>query len=193
MSNNQVQHKIYFKENEEFHFREEIMEKVKQLILRYPDGKQKSALIPILHIAQEENGGYLSVDVMDYVAKLLEIQYIEVYEVTTFYSQFYLEKQGRYVIEVCQTSSCAICGGDDILDYLKEKLKIDVGETTNDGLFTLKTVECLGGCGYAPVMQINTEFHEFLDRQKIDSIIEELKSKATDQKAKASTWAEKFC
>ncbi len=193
MHNNQIQHKIHFRENKEFHFREEIMEKVKQIISRYPEGKQKSALLPILHIAQEENCGHLSVDVMDYVAQLLGIQSIEVYEVATFYSQFYLEKQGKYVIELCKTASCAICGGEDILDFIKEKLNIQEGETTDDKLFTLKTVECLGGCGYAPVMQVNTEFYEFLDRQKIDSIIDELRSKANDEKAKASTWAEKFC
>jgi len=193
MHNNQIQHKIHFKENKEFQFRREIMEKVRQIISRYPAGKQKSALIPILHIAQEENGGYLNVDVMDYLAKLLDIQSIEVYEVATFYTQFYLEKQGKYVIELCQTGTCAICGGEDILDHLKEKLNIKEGETSADGLFTLKTVECLGGCGYAPVMQVNTEFYEFLDRQKIDSIIDELRLKSNDEQAKTSTWAEKYC
>jgi len=193
MSGNQVKHKIQIRENKEFHFRVEIMDKIRQIMARYPQGKQKSAVIPILHIAQEENGGHLSPDVMDYIAELLEIQPIEVYEVATFYSQFYLEKQGKYVIELCQTASCAICGGEDILDYLKEKLNINVGETTADGLFTLKAVECLGGCGYAPVMQVNTEFYEFLDRNKIDKLIEELRSKSMDEKANAATWAEKYC
>jgi NADH-quinone oxidoreductase subunit E len=193
MYNNQVKHKIQIKENREFHFCDEILAKAKLIISHYPVGKQKSALLPVLHLAQEENGGFLNVDVMDYVAKLLEIQSIEVYEVATFYTQFYLEKQGKYIIEVCQTASCAICGGEDILDYLKEKLRIEVGETTTDGLFTLKTVECLGGCGYAPVMQINTEFYEFLDREKIESLLEELKSKSSNEHAKLTSWAEKFC
>jgi len=193
MQNNEVNHKIYIKENKSFFFPEKIMEKVKQIISRYPEGKQKSALIPLLHISQEENGGYLNVDVMDYVAKILNIQPVEVYEVATFYSQFYLEKQGKYILEVCQTGSCAICGGEEVLDYIKEKLGIKEGETTSDGLFTLKTVECLGGCGYAPVMQINTEFYEFLDQKKIDTIIDQLRSKAFDGKEKCSTWAEKFC
>jgi NADH-quinone oxidoreductase subunit E len=193
MQNSHVNHKIYIKENKEFFFRDEIMEKVKQIISRYPEGKQKSALIPLLHIAQEENGGYLNVDVMDYLAGILDIQPIEVYEVATFYTQFYLEKQGRYVIEICQTGTCAICGGEEILDYLKEKLNIREGETTSDGLFTLKTVECLGGCGNAPVMQINTEFYELLDKTKIDSVIDQLRIKANDGKEKSSTWAEKFC
>jgi len=193
MQNNQVNHKLYIREKKEFSFRDEILGKVKQIISRYPPGKQKSALIPVLHIAQEENGGYLSVDAMDYVSKILDIQPIEVYEVATFYTQFYLEKQGKYVIEVCQTGSCAICGGEEILDYLKEKLCISEGETTPDGLFTLKTVECLGGCGYAPVMQIDTEFYEFLDHSKIDSIIEQMRTKAIHGKEKSATWAEKFC
>ncbi len=193
MSDSKVNHKIQIKENQEFHFQVETMDKIRRLIARYPLGKQKSALIPILHIAQEENGGHLTVDVMDYVAELLEIQAIEVYEVATFYTQFYIEKLGRYVIELCQTSSCAICGGEDILDYLKEKLNVNVGETTTDGLFTLRTVECLGGCGYAPVMQVNTEFYEFLDRQKIDKLLDKLRSKVIDKQENATTWAEKYC
>ncbi|NJK96734.1 MAG: NAD(P)H-dependent oxidoreductase subunit E [Bacteroidales bacterium] len=168
------------------------LEKVNIIISRYPEGKKKSALLPVLHIAQEELGGHLSVDVQDYVASLLEIQPIEVYEVATFYTQYYLEKVGKYVIEVCRTGPCAICGGEDITDYLSEKLNIKDGETTPDGLFTLRTVECLGACGYAPVMQINTEFYEFLTIEKIDKTIEELRQKANLDKPKESKWVEKF-
>ena len=151
-----------------------------------------SGILPVLHIAQEELGGYLSVDVMDYVASILEIQPIEVYEVATFYTQYYLDKVGKYVIEVCRTGPCAICGGEDITDYLAAKLKIKDGETTPDGLFTLRTVECLGACGYAPVMQINTEFHGFLTKEKIDKTIEELRQNANLDKSKESKWVEKF-
>lgn len=144
-------------------------------------------------MAQEELGGYLSVDIMDYVASLLGIQPIEVYEVATFYSLYYLEKTGKYIIEVCQTGPCAICGGEEILEYLREKLQIKVGETTPDGMFTLRTVECLGACGYAPVLQVNTEFHEQLDRQKIDLLLEELRINANVPITPGSRWANQFC
>jgi NADH-quinone oxidoreductase subunit E len=119
-------------------------------------------------------GGYLTVDIMDYVAFLLDLQPIEVYEVATFYSMFHLEPVGKYVIEVCRTSPCAITGGENILQYLQEKLQIKTGETTANGLFTLRTVECLGACGNAPVMQVNTEFYENLTKDKIDRILEDL-------------------
>jgi NADH-quinone oxidoreductase subunit E len=126
------------------------------------------------------------------VASLLQVQPIEVYEVATFYTQYYLEKQGKYVIEVCRTGPCAICGGEDITDYLSLKLNIKEGETTPDGLFTLRTVECLGACGSAPVMQINTKFHEFLTKEKIDRIIEEYRQKSDTDKPNDSKWVEKF-
>jgi NADH-quinone oxidoreductase subunit E len=129
---------------------------------------------------------------MDYVAALLDLQPIEVYEVATFYSMFYLEKVGKYVLEVCHTGPCAICGGEEITEYLKKKLEINIGETTPDGLFTLRTVECLGACGYAPVMQVNTDFHEFLTPQKIDDLLEDLRNKANEEKPESSKWVGKF-
>jgi len=187
-----IHHTIHSKENIQVAFSPEILDKVYKIIARYPDGKQKSALLPILHIAQEEFGGWLTTDIMDYVAGLLNIQPIEVYEVATFYCMFFTEKVGKYILEVCQTGSCAICGGDDMLNYLEQKLGIKAGQTTNDGLFTLLAVECLGGCGYAPVMQVNSEFQEHLTEEKIDKIIEELKNNKNVEKAKESKWVEKF-
>jgi NADH-quinone oxidoreductase subunit E len=188
-----INHRIHIRENKPAGFSAVTMKKVRELMGRYPEGKQKSALLPILHLAQEETGGYLSVDVMDHIASILGIQPIEVYEVATFYSMFYLEKTGRYVIEVCQTGPCAMCGGEEILRYLKEKLQIGVGETTPDGLFTLRTVECLGACGYAPVIQVNTEFHEHLDRQRINRLLDELKRRATEPNPPETTWAGQYC
>ena len=149
------------------------LQKVQQIIARYPQGKQKSALLPVLHMAQEEFGGWLDVPVMDYVASLLNILPIEVYEVATFYSMYNLKPVGRYVFEVCQTGPCMISGSDDIIEYIKQKLGIKVGETTADGLFTLKTVECLGACGYAPMMQLGKYYREHLTPEKVDTIIEE--------------------
>ena len=154
-------------------FSESSLQKVQQIIARYPEGKQKSALLPVLHLAQEEFGGWLDVPVMDYVASLLNILPIEVYEVATFYSMYNLRPVGRYVFEVCQTGPCMVSGSDDIIEYIKQKLSIKVGETTADGLFTLKTVECLGACGYAPMMQLGKHFREHLTPQKVDAIIEE--------------------
>ena len=158
MLDKKINHPIHEKTNGTICFSEATLAKVKQIIARYPAGREKSALLPLLHIAQEEFEGFLSVDVMDYVATLLNIQPIEVYEVATFYSQYYLDKVGKNVIEICRTGPCAICGGEAIQAYLEKKLAIKTGETTPDGLFTLKAVECLGACGSAPVMQINTEF-----------------------------------
>jgi len=159
-------------------FSEEKLTKAKEIIARYPDGKQKSALLPILHLAQEENNGWLSVDAMDYVAELLQLKSIEVYEVASFYSMYNLKPVGKYVFEVCQTGPCMLRGCDDIIEYIKQKLNIEVGETTADGLFTLKTVECLGACGYAPMMQMGKYYKEHLTPEKVDQIIEECRKNA---------------
>ncbi|MEI6140493.1 MAG: NAD(P)H-dependent oxidoreductase subunit E [Mariniphaga sp.] len=192
MLGKRINHSLHQKQNIEVCFSEPTLDKVLKIISRYPEGKQKSAIIPVLHIAQEEFGGYLNVDTMDYVAGLLGLEPIEVYEVATFYSQYYLDPVGKYVIETCRTGPCAICGGEAIQSYLEKKLGIKTGESTTDGLFTLKTVECLGACGYAPVMQINTEFYEFLTPAKIDKIIETLTKKSEEEKAENSKWTEKF-
>lgn len=159
-------------------FSDEQLKKVQEIMARYPEGKHKSALLPVLHMAQDEFGGWLSSEAMDYVASLLRIEPIEVYEVATFYSMYNLKPVGRYLFEVCQTGPCMLNGSDQIIDYIKEKLGIAVGETTADGLFTLKTVECLGACGYAPMMQLGKTFREHLTKEKVDNIIEELRVKA---------------
>ena len=159
-------------------FSDNKLREVEQIIQRYPEGKQKSALIPVLHLAQEEFGGWLSAETMDYVASVLNLQPIEVYEVATFYSMYNLKPVGRYLFEVCQTGPCMLNGSDNIIKYIFEKLGIKPGETTADGMFTLKTVECLGACGYAPMMQLGKNYREHLTKEKVDSIIEECRSKA---------------
>ena len=159
-------------------FSEEKLNKVSEIIQRYPEGKQKSALLPILHLAQDEFDGWLDTPVMDYVATLLNIEPIEVYEVASFYSMYNLKPVGKYLFEVCQTGPCMINGSDDIIGYIKTKLNIGVGETTADGLFTLKTVECLGACGYAPLMQLGKTYREHLTKEKVDAIVAECRSKA---------------
>jgi NADH-quinone oxidoreductase subunit E len=159
-------------------FNEKSLAKVNEIIARYPAGKQKSALLPVLHLAQVEFGGWLDVPVMDYVAGLLEIEPIEVYEVASFYSMYNLKPVGKYLFEVCQTGPCMLNGSDNIIDYIKSKLNIGVGETTSDGMFTLKTVECLGACGYAPMMQFGKTYREHLTKERVDAIIEECRAKA---------------
>jgi len=159
-------------------FSEDKLKEVKELISHYPEGKQKSALIPLLHIAQDEFGGWLDVPVMDYVAEILSILPIEVYEVATFYSMFNTHPVGKHLLEVCRTGPCMLNGSDQIIDYIKEKLGISEGETTSDGLFTLKPAECLGACGYAPMMQLGKTYREHLTKEKIDKLIEEARAQA---------------
>ncbi len=159
-------------------FSEEKLKKVDEIVARYPAGKQKSALLPVLHLAQDEFGGWLSAETMDYVAGLLKLEPIEVYEVATFYSMYNLKPVGRYVFEVCQTGPCMLKGCDEIIEHIKRRLNIKVGETTPDGMFTLKTAECLGACGYAPMMLLGKYFREHLTPERVDQIIDECRQKA---------------
>lgn len=159
-------------------FSEETYKKIEELVTHYPEGKQKSALIPVLHIVQAECDGWLDVPVMDHVAETLGILPVEVYEVASFYSMFNLNPVGKYVLEVCQTGPCMLSGSDKIINHIKEKLNIKAGETTADGLFTLKPVECLGACGYAPMMQLGKTYRENLTIEKVDELLEELKKLA---------------
>lgn len=154
-------------------FSEETLGKVKEIVSHYPEGRQKSALLPVLHIAQDTFGGWLDAPVMDYVAGLLQLEPIEVYEVATFYSMLNTKPVGKYLLEVCQTGPCMLNGSDEIIAYIQEKLGIAPGETTADGLFTLRPTECLGACGYAPMMQLGKTYREHLTKEKIDQIIEE--------------------
>ncbi|OIN56904.1 NADH-quinone oxidoreductase subunit NuoE family protein [Arsenicibacter rosenii] len=145
----------------------------KEIIARYPEGKQKSALLPLLHLAQEQ-WGWTSPEVMDYVAGLLSIEPVEVYEVATFYTMFHLDPVGKHVIEYCRTGPCCLMGAEDVYAHLKQKLGIDAGQTTPDGKFTLKEVECLAACGMGPVFQIREQYYMHLTNQRVDEIIEEL-------------------
>lgn len=162
-------------EVQKIEFSPEAMLEVSRIVSHYPQDKMKSALLPVLHIAQNEFGGWLSADVMDYVARLLHIQPIEVYEVATFYSMYNTKPVGKILIEVCQTGPCCLNGAEKIVQYIEKKLNIKVGETTRDNMFTLKTVECLGACGYAPMFQIGETFYEHLTEEKVDQILENLK------------------
>lgn len=161
---------------EQIVFKPETLELAHKLMKRYPEGRHKSALIPILHLAQAEFGGWLSAPTMEYVASILNIKPIEVFETASFYSMFNLKPVGKCLIEVCRTSSCWLCGAEDIIEHIEKTLDITVGETTADGMFTLKAVECLGSCGTAPMMQVGADYHENLTIEKVDTLLKEFKA-----------------
>jgi NADH-quinone oxidoreductase subunit E len=155
-----------------------LVTKFDEIVSRYPVGKQKSALLPLLHLAQAEFG-WTSVAAMDKVADYLGIEPIEVYEVASFYSMYFLQPKGKYVLEVCRTGPCCLVGAEKIMDHIESKLGVKEGEVTADGLFSWRGVECLAACGYAPVLQIGPEytFYENLTEQSVDQLIDNLKNK----------------
>ena len=162
--------------SKEIKFNEETLALCHKMMKRYPEGKHKSAIIPILHIAQAEFGGWLSSETMDYVASILNIKPIEVYEVASFYSMYNLKPVGKCLLEVCRTGPCLLRGADDVISYLENKLNIKAGETSADGMFTIKTVECLGSCGTAPLLQCGASYHENLTFEKVDALLEEYRA-----------------
>ena len=162
-------------------FSPELVAKFADVVSRYPEGKQKSALLPILHLVQAEFG-WVSAPAMDKVADYLHLQDIEVYEVATFYSMYFMRPQGKYVLEVCRTGPCCLVGAEKIMDHIEQKLGVKEGDVTADGLFSWRGVECLAACGYAPVLQIGPEytFYENLTNESVDKLISDLKAKGNN-------------
>ncbi len=148
----------------------ESLAKIDLEVAKYPPEHKQSAVIAALHIAQDEHG-WLSVPLMDYVADLLGMRPIQVYEVASFYSMYDLKPVGRHKISVCTNISCLLRGSDDIVAHLKDRLGIGFGETTADGRFTLKEVECLAACGGAPMFQVGKAYYENLTPERIDEIL----------------------
>jgi NADH-quinone oxidoreductase subunit E len=155
-----------------------LIEKFNEIVGRYPEGKQKSAMLPILHEVQAEQG-WLSVPAMDEVAAFLGLESIEVYEVASFYSMYFLRPQGKYVLEVCRTGPCCLVGAEKLMKHIESTLGVKEKEVTADGLFSWRGVECLAACGFGPVLQIGPEytFYENLDEQKVDQLIQDLRNK----------------
>lgn len=151
-----------------------VREQIDHWIAKYPQGQKPSAVIPALHIVQATNGGYLTNELLDAVAEYLEMPPISVYEVATFYSMFELKRVGQHKLCICTNISCQLCGSDQVLAHLRKRLGIGFGETTPDGHFSLKEVECLGACGGAPMMMIESQYYENLTPEKIDQILKEL-------------------
>ncbi|HJW81618.1 MAG TPA: NADH-quinone oxidoreductase subunit NuoE [Acidiferrobacterales bacterium] len=152
----------------------ESLDQVKREIAKYPPERKSSAVMATLRIAQEEHG-WLSVPLMDYVAELLGMRPIQVYEVATFYSMYDLKPVGRHKISICTNISCMLCGSDAIVKHLEQRLGIKLGETTPDGKVTLKEVECLAACCGAPMFQIGKTYYENLTSEEVDRILEGLK------------------
>ncbi len=155
-----------------FAFNAENLEKAKKVIAKYPAGKQASAVLPLLDLAQRQHDNWLPRAAIEYVAGLLDMAPIRVYEVATFYTMFNLEPVGKWFFQVCTTTPCWLRGSDDVVKTCEEKLGIHFGETTKDGQFTLREVECLGCCVNAPVIQVNDDVYEDLDAKTTAQLID---------------------
>ncbi len=153
---------------------EESKAKIDVWVNKFPSDQKQSAVIPALWILQRENGGHVTKPIMMALAEYLEMPVVSVYEVASFYTMFELEPVGKIKVELCTNVSCMLCGSDDIADHLKRKLGIGFGQTSKDGKYTLKEVECLGACSGAPMMQIDDDYHENLTPERVDEILAKL-------------------
>ena len=165
-----------FEQPASFNFTPENLEQAKAHIAKYPPGRQASAVLPLLWIAQYQNGGWLPKAAMDYVAELLAMAPIRVYEVATFYTMFNLRPVGRYLLQACTTTPCWLRGSDAVVEACERKLGIGMGGSTPDGLFTLVEVECLGACVNAPILQVNDDFYEDLDGPTTETLLDALRA-----------------
>nr|WP_236839369.1 NADH-quinone oxidoreductase subunit NuoE [Beggiatoa leptomitoformis] len=156
------------------HLSADLKAQIDRWIAKYPSDWKRSAVMPSLTIVQEANGGWLTTELMDAVADYLEMEPIAVYEVATFYSMYEHKPVGRYKICVCTNVSCMLCGSDEIVEHLQQKLGVGFGEVTTDGKFSLKEVECLAACGGAPMMQIGNKYYENLTPTQVDEILASL-------------------
>ena len=152
------------------------VDEVDELLSRYP--VKRSALLPLLYIAQREEG-YVSEPAMKEIAKILRLTPSQVYETVTFYSMYNLKPIGRFHVQVCRSLMCALVGSDNIVEWIQKNLNISSGQTTADGNFTLSVVECLGSCGTGPMMQVNDDYYERLTEEKVGQIFDDLKQKGT--------------
>jgi NADH-quinone oxidoreductase E subunit len=161
--------------SDSFQFSAENIAAAKVVITRYPEGRQQSAVMPLLDLAQRQNGGWLSEDAIGYVADFLEMPRIRAREVASFYTMYHLKPVGKHVVGVCTTTPCWLRGSADVLDACREATGAEVGETSEDGLFTLYEVECMGACCNAPMMEIGDDYFEDLDADSTKRVIEALK------------------
>jgi NADH-quinone oxidoreductase subunit E len=152
-----------------------VREHIDKWVLRYPPEHKRSGVFECLRLVQEENRGSLTTDLMDAVADYLEMPRVAVYEIVSFYTLYFTEPMGRHVIDVCSNISCMLSDADKVIEHFKKRLCIELNETTPDGKFTLKEVECLGACAAAPVCQIGKAYYEKLTPEKIDQLLKDLR------------------
>lgn len=164
------------KQPENFAFTEENVRKANEHIAKYPKGRQNSAVMPLLYLAQRQNDNWLSLAAMDHVAEFLGMEPIRVYEIANFYTMYNLKPVGRYHVQVCTSICCILRGSDDVVASCKKVMGVEFGGTSDDGTFTLSEMECLGACVNAPMMQINDDFYEDLDAGSTESVLNALKA-----------------
>ena len=159
---------------ESFEFNTSSLEAAKNIILKYPKGKQQSAVMPLLYIAQKQNNNWIPLAAMKYIAKFLDMPYIKVYEVATFYTMYNLSPVGKHFIQVCTTTPCMIRGANQLVEACKEKISENECELSNDKNCSWMEVECLWACVNAPIMQINDDYYEDLDKEKTLKILDKI-------------------
>ena len=164
-----------FEQPASFEFTPENLEQAKQIIAKYPEGRAASAVLPLLYVAQRQNANWVPRAAMDYIAEMLGMAPIRVYEIATFYTMFQLKPVGKYLLQACTTTPCWLRGSDEVVDTCKRKLGIGMGGSTPDGKFTLIEVECLGGCVNAPILQVNDDFYEDLDASATEALLDALR------------------
>ena len=148
---------------------------IEEIISKYPSNRKSSAVLPLLHLVQKKAGGWLPVHEMERVANILEMSYMRVFEIASFYTMFNIQPVGKYLLQVCKTTPCWLRGADDIQKCIKDNLDLDNGKTSKDGIFTLMEVECLGACVNAPILQINDDYYEDLDYKSTKDLLDKLK------------------
>tara|TARA_B100001123_G_scaffold354222_1_gene406598 strand:- start:1297 stop:1905 length:609 start_codon:yes stop_codon:yes gene_type:complete len=166
--------KISKEQPENFEFNSENINLANKIILNYPEGKQKSAVMALLFIAQRQNDNWIPLVAMKYIAKFLKISYIKVYEVATFYSMYNLSPVGKYFLQICTTTPCMIRGAYKLVEACKEKISDKEKVLSKDGKCSWMEVECLGACVNAPMIQINDDYYEDLDKKKCEKIIDDI-------------------
>jgi len=170
---------------EKFEFNSSSLNEVKKVIAKYPEGKQQSAVMSLLYIAQKQNHNWIPLSAMKYIAKLLDMPYIKVYEVATFYSMYNLSPVGKYFVQVCTTTPCMIRGANKIVEACKEKISENESELSSDKSCSWMEVECLGACVNAPMIQINDDYYEDLDKEKTLKILDKI---LNDEKPKPGSY-----
>lgn len=164
-----------FEQPKSFTFTSDNLKAAEKILAKYPPNQKRSAVMPLLDLAQRQHDNWIPIAAMNYIADILEISPMQVYEVANFYTMYNKQPVGKNLMQICRTTPCWLRGSSDITEACKDMLSIEVGETTLDGQFTLVEVECLGACINAPVIQINDDYYEDLDKESLKKIIEELK------------------